>query len=196
MKQALPRGTALVTGAAGGLGEAYAERLARRGRDLILVGRERRSLEAIAGRLRDADGVTIETVVADFGIPEDLATVETQLRGDERIDLLVHEADIGNEAHPAANLRELAAVVQLGCVAATRLAWAAAEGFRVQRHGTIVNIAPAGNGIPQGIGPVVAGARAYIVQFSRSLDRELWQHGVRVKARLHRAPAATSGRTL
>ena len=53
-----PKGTALVTGASTGIGAVYADRLAHRGHDLILVARDEARMEAIAKRLRSETGRT------------------------------------------------------------------------------------------------------------------------------------------
>ena len=62
-------GTALVTGASTGLGAVYADRLARRGHDLILVARDAARMEALAERLRAETGRTIEVLPADLTDP-------------------------------------------------------------------------------------------------------------------------------
>ena len=79
------KGTALITGASSGIGAVYADRLARRGYDLILVARNTERLTALARRLTDQTGRSIEIVTADLTDTSDLARVEQILRSDASI---------------------------------------------------------------------------------------------------------------
>src|SRR5829696_1460397 len=91
---AFGKGTSLVTGASSGIGAIYADRLARRGHDLILVARNRERLEALATRLTDNTGRSVEVVVADLNNRADFARVEQVLRTDASITVLVNNAGI------------------------------------------------------------------------------------------------------
>src|SRR4051812_31456599 len=85
-------GTALVTGASTGIGAVYADRLARRGYDLILVARDGLRLESLAQRLRDETGQAVEVLVADLTRAAEVAVVERRIADDASLTLLVNNA--------------------------------------------------------------------------------------------------------
>jgi short-subunit dehydrogenase len=72
-------GTALITGASAGIGAAYADRMARRGYDLILVARDEQRLQAVAERIRAGTGRRVDVLRADLTRREDLLAVEGRL---------------------------------------------------------------------------------------------------------------------
>src|SRR6202162_4106792 len=95
MSASVSKGTALITGASTGIGAVYADRLARRGYDLILVARNRGRLEALRQRLTRETGRTVELIVADLNERKDVRRVEEVLRRDASITLLVNNAGVG-----------------------------------------------------------------------------------------------------
>src|SRR5579859_3313952 len=66
------KGTALITGASGGIGSIYADRLAKRGYDLILVARNEARLAALADRLSAETGRKVTTIAADLDDKSDV----------------------------------------------------------------------------------------------------------------------------
>jgi uncharacterized protein len=92
------KGTALITGASSGMGAIYADRLAKRGYDLILVARNKNRLTGLAERLMDETGRSVETIAADLSNKADLARIETTLSTNPGITLLVNNAGVGATA--------------------------------------------------------------------------------------------------
>jgi len=136
---ALP--SVLVTGASTGIGATYADRFARRGHDLVLVARDRRRMEALAGRLQDEAGVAVDIIQADLTEANDLAAVEARLRDDTRIGTLVNNAGtaLGGSFITQAT-DDVARLVALNTVAPLRLASAVAPRFAEAGAGAIINI--------------------------------------------------------
>src|ERR1043166_3954146 len=94
MSDYFSKGTALITGASTGIGAIYAERLAERGYDLIVVARNQTRLQALADRLTSQTGRLVTPLRADLGDKADLAKVEKILREDLSITMLVNNAGI------------------------------------------------------------------------------------------------------
>jgi short-subunit dehydrogenase len=178
-----PTGTALITGASSGLGAVYADRLARRGYDLILVARSQGRLDALANRLAAATGRTIRTIAADLTSASDVARVEATLRTDAGITLLVNNAGVGATTPLlGSDINKMDAMLALNIGALTRLAFAAAPGFVTRGRGTIVNISSIVALAPQLLNGVYGASKAFVLAFSQSLQHELAAKGVRVQA--------------
>ncbi|HEV8689719.1 MAG TPA: SDR family oxidoreductase [Ideonella sp.] len=179
----------MITGASSGIGAVYADRLARRGHDLILVARNRERLSQLAQRLTNETGRSIEVVAADLGDKADLKRVEQILRTDASITLLVNNAGIGGAAPLLqSDADQMEAMIDLNVTALTRLTYAAAPAFVARGRGTIINIASIVAVAPEILNGVYGGSKAFVLAFSQSLHHELAAQGVRVQAVL---PGAT-----
>jgi uncharacterized protein len=183
MCAAYSQGTALVTGASSGIGAVYADRLARRGYDLILVARNRDRLERLATRLATATGRSVKAVAADLGKSHDLRSVEEILRSDPSITLLINNAGIGSAAALLdSDVNQMEAMIDLNVMALTRLTYAVAPQFVARGRGTIVNIASIVAVAPELLNGVYGATKAFVLAFSQSLHHELSAKGVRVQA--------------
>lgn len=176
-------GTALITGASAGIGATYADRLARRGHDLVLVARDAARLSVLAERLKAQYGVAVDVLRADLSVSADLRAVETRLRDDAAITLLVNNAGIGPKgALLADDIDYLDTMIALNVTAANRLAVAAAQAFAARGRGTIVNLASAVAIVPEFFNGAYSGTKAFVLAFTQSLARELEGTGVRLQA--------------
>jgi uncharacterized protein len=182
--------TALITGASAGIGEVYADRLARRGYDLILVARNKTRLCTLAQRLKRETGRSVETVAADLNNKSDLARVEAILRDNPAVTLLVNNAGVA-AVTPLVNsdVEAMEDMIRLNVIALTRLAYAAAPAFVARQHGTIINIASVVAIAPEQLNGVYGASKAFVLALSHSLQHELADKGVRIQAVL---PGATA----
>src|SRR6202521_4951770 len=190
MSNSTSKGTALVTGASRGIGAVYADRLAKRGYDLILVARSEAPLKALTASLASASGRHITAIVADLNDTIDLANVETKLREDSSITMLVNNAGIGAVV-PLLNcdIEKMEEMIALNSIALTRLTYAAAPAFVKRGMGTIINIASVVGISPETLNGVYGATKAYVIALSHSLQHELADRGIRIQAVL---PGATA----
>jgi short-subunit dehydrogenase len=183
------KGKAFITGASAGIGAVYADRLARRGYDLILLARDAERLHALAGRLHDATGAEVEVVKADLSTRDGREIAVRKLREDAAITLLVNNAGMAVEGKLIeADPEKLETMIALNVTAVMRLAAAAARSFAARRHGTIINIASVLALAPEILGGVYSGTKAFVLNLTQSMQVELAASGVRVQAVL---PGAT-----
>lgn len=164
------QGTALVTGASSGIGALYADRLARRGYDLILVARNRERLNALAGRItRDTQRV-VEVIVADLNDRTGLREVEQTLRQDASITLLVNNAGVGTHTPLLeSNVDDMERMIDLNVTALTRLTYAAVPGFVARARGAIINISSVVGIAPETLNGVYGASKAYVTALTQSL---------------------------
>ena len=190
MNTLIHKGTALITGASSGIGAVYADRLARAGYDLILVARRADKLRELARTLTTRTGRSVETIAADLTHADDLASVETVLRTDASITLLVNNAGVGATAPLLqSDVAQMERMIALNVNVLTRLSYAVAPAFVARGTGIIINIASIVALAPELLNGVYGGSKSYVLAFSQSLQHELADKGVRVQAVL---PGATA----
>jgi short-subunit dehydrogenase len=179
---------ALITGASTGIGKSYAQRLAKRGYDLVLVARDKARLDALSTELQ-TDGATSQVLVADLTQSADVAQVEQALESDAAISFFLNNAGIATVdpqlQTPVATIERL---IALNVTAATRLALAAGRAFTAKKSGTIVNIASAVAINPERFNGVYSGSKAFLLALSQALTKELNENGVIIQTVL---PGAT-----
>ncbi|HIQ45588.1 MAG TPA: SDR family oxidoreductase [Pseudomonas oleovorans] len=183
-------GTALITGASSGIGAIYADRLARRGYDLILVARNRDRLNTLANRITNDTRRVVEVLDADLGDLRALAKVEAKLKEDASITLLVNNAGIGTHTPLLqSDVEQMTRMIDLNVTALTRLSYAALPGMVARGHGGIINISSIVSIAPEILNGVYGGSKAFVTAFSQSLHHELAGQGIQVQAVL---PGATA----
>jgi short-subunit dehydrogenase len=181
---------ALVTGASSGIGAVYADRLARRGFDLILVARNAERLNTVAHQITATTGQQVEILRADLSDSADRSLVENRLREDAAIEILVNNAGFGGVTPLLqSNVDTMEEMIDLNVTALTRLTYAAVPGFVARGHGTVINISSIVAISPEVLNGVYGATKAFVLAFTQSLQHELKDKGVRVQTVL---PGATA----
>lgn len=176
------KGTALITGASMGIGVVYADRLAKRGYDLILVARSEDKLKEVATRIQSATGRTVETMRADLTFPGDLRSVSERIYCDDSITAVVNNAGLGSASKLVeSDPKYLGEMIQLNVTALTQLSLAAALSFPSRENGLIINIGSILALVPEMLNGAYSGTKAYVQNFTIALKNELANTGVTVQ---------------
>ena len=173
--------TALITGATAGLGHSFAEQLAARGHDLVLVARTRGRLDEVAAQLRASYDVKVEVLAADLSERGQLATVEARLADRDRpVDLLVNNAGFGlKERFLDNDVEAEQAMLEVLVTAVLRLTHAALGPMTERGRGGIINVSSVAAFLPRG---TYAAAKARVNSISEWAANEYRSRGVTVMA--------------
>jgi uncharacterized protein len=183
------RPRALVTGASSGIGQAFAERFAADGYDLVIVARRRERLENLAAKLRATHGADVDILVADLTKAADLRHVEQRVAGrGDALQMLVNNAGFGAYV-PFVQLDPDRAEeqIKLQIVAPARLTCAALPGMIARKQGTIINVSSLlafSGSLPSPPLPAratYAATKAFLNTFTELLHSELAGTGVSVQ---------------
>ncbi|MDR6670986.1 SDR family oxidoreductase [Rhizobium sp. 1399] len=182
-------GRAVVTGASTGLGAIYADRLARRNYDLLLVARDKARLSALAEKLVRETGRSVEVLALDLTDSAQVADLARRIEEDDSFSLLVNNAGMSLHGTLAtSDADEVARLVALNVVAPTLLAQAAVKALTKRGKGGIINLSSVLALAPERFEGTYSASKAFLLNLSQSLAAQLKDTEVRVQAVL---PGAT-----
>ncbi|MFZ2504454.1 MAG: SDR family oxidoreductase [Nocardioides sp.] len=174
-------GAAMITGATAGIGHAFAEELAARGHDLVLVARDEARLHQVADDLASRFAVTAEVLAADLSDRAAVDRVAERLSDPQRpIDLLINNAGFGLKKPFVVNdVADEQAMLDVLVVAVMRLSHAALATMSSRGRGGIINVSSVAAFLPRG---TYSAAKAWVNSFSRWAAAEYADRGVHVMA--------------
>ena len=178
----MAKGTALITGASGGIGLELAKVFAREGWDLILVARRKDELEKICAELGKKHGVTMRAVAKDLGKPSAADELFRELAKD-RIDILVNNAGYGTygKFHEIDTERDLGSI-HLNVLALVHLTKLFVKPMIERKSGFIMNVASTAGFQPGPLMAVYYATKAFVLSFTEAIATELESTGVKVSA--------------
>lgn len=179
----MSRGLAVVTGATAGIGREFAEQLAARGYDLLLVARDRSRLGETATGLGTAHGVRAEAFPADLTMDDDVGRLAERIAAAPLLAILVNNAGFGTRGRLAeASPERQVAMVRLHTLAPMRLTQAALPVMLRNRAGSVVNVSSIASFIFSAGNANYCATKAYLTTFSEGVAAELAGTGVQVQA--------------
>ncbi|BDA74458.1 short-chain dehydrogenase/reductase SDR [Calothrix sp. PCC 7716] len=174
--------TALITGASGGIGKAFAEELAARNNNLVLVARSEEKLHQLASELQAKHDIEIDVIVKDLSEAGSTEHVFDYTRNQGiTIDTLINNAGFGDYGDFAErDSQRQIQMIQLNVLALVDLTHKYLPLMRQRRSGDIINIASIAAFQPIPYMSVYAASKAFVLSFSESLWAENRTLGVRV----------------
>lgn len=171
--------SALITGATAGIGKSFAEQLAKRGYDLVLVARDQARLKDLASELAKVHGIKTEVLTADLTKQTDLGEVACRAAAED-IDLVVNNAGfgikqnfVGGEIEAEQNLLDVLVT------AVMRVTHAALPGQVKRNRGGVINVSSVAGWLSSG---TYSSAKAWVTTFSEALATQLKKQNVHVMA--------------
>ena len=169
---ASPPGTAMVTGASAGIGEAIVRRLVADGWRVLASARRSERLQALAAEL----GPTVQPFVLDVADPQAVRALPAALpAGWQEVDLLVNNAGLALGIKPAqeTNVDDWERMVDANVSGLVRCTHALLPGMVSRGRGHIVNIGSLAGQLPYPGGNVYGASKAFVRHFSYGLLADL-----------------------
>ncbi|GBF81990.1 SDR family NAD(P)-dependent oxidoreductase [Aphanothece sacrum] len=176
--------TALITGASSGIGTVFAQELATRQTNLVLVARSQDKLYQLAEQLQEKFSIQVEVIVQDLTESQGCQRVYgTVIEKGLEIDLLVNNAGFGDYGPFAERkLSRQVEMIQLNVVALVELTHLFLGTMQQRQSGAIINVASIAGFQPLPYLSTYAATKAFVLSFSEALWAENQKTGVRILA--------------
>ncbi len=174
---------AAITGAGSGIGAEFARRCATEGYHLLLIDKNRQAIADLKKELESTFAITVDDRTVDLTNRTEVNELCAAVSAMRRLDLLINNAGIG-ETRSFANtdLDFLIATLELNCAAVLALCKAALDGMLARQSGTIINVASVSGLVPSIVGANYGATKGFLINLSRSLNRQVRHQGVYVQA--------------
>ncbi|MFP5271142.1 SDR family NAD(P)-dependent oxidoreductase [Coleofasciculus sp.] len=176
--------TALITGASAGLGASFAQELAKRQTDLVLVARSHDKLQQLAQDLQATYGIQVEVIPQDLTEPDAASKVFERINQKNiTIDLLINNAGFGDYGVFSQSSRQKQLkMIQLNILALVDLTHHFLPQMQQRGSGSIINVSSISGFQPLPYLSIYSSTKAFIISFSEALWAENQHTGVKILA--------------
>uniref|UniRef100_A0AAY4DQU6 Very-long-chain 3-oxoacyl-CoA reductase n=1 Tax=Denticeps clupeoides TaxID=299321 RepID=A0AAY4DQU6_9TELE len=178
---------AVVTGATSGIGRAYANELARRGMDIVLISRSAEKLRQVAGDIESRFGRKTRVIQTDFTEgPSIYAAIEGGLQGLD-IGILVNNVGMNYSELLSRFLdipspeQKITQVINCNIMSVTQMTRLVLPRMIERRKGLVINISSEAGSQPQPMLAMYSATKIFVTYFSRCLDAEYRLRGITVQ---------------
>ncbi|MDR2346686.1 MAG: SDR family NAD(P)-dependent oxidoreductase [Planctomycetaceae bacterium] len=177
------RPLAAITGASGGLGKEFANQLAAKGYDLLLIARRGNLLETIKSEYESKYGINVQTLICDLSKADEVRSLENRLENEETLEFMVNNAGFGREGmFPNVDPDLEEEMIQVHVISLMRLARAALVPMCKRKKGFLINLSSVAAFLAGTNCAEYMATKAYVLSFSRSIQYDVAKHNVRVQA--------------
>ncbi len=176
--------TALVTGASSGIGETFAQELASRQTNLVVVARSKDKLDRLATQLQQQYNIQVDVIAQDLTEPNATQILfNTITQKGITIDLLINNAGFGDYgAFIERPLEKQVTMIQLNNIALVELTHLFLPGMKQRGSGGIINVASIAGFQPLPYLSIYAATKAFVLSFTEAIWAENKGSGVNIMA--------------
>lgn len=174
---------AIITGATGGLGKAFAIQLARQKYNLILSGRQEDKLREIAGQLEHKFAIKAEPLIADLSNPEGIKILTDKIETTERIDMLVSNAGYGERnKFNDEQVDDVMKMLSVHVNATVQLVHKVLPAMIKAKCGNIISVSSLSAFVPAPGSSVYSSSKLFLNSFMESIHMEVSRLGIKVQS--------------
>ncbi len=176
-------GRALITGASSGIGASYAEQLAKKGFDLILLARRKDRLQALADKLQTDYSIRCEIIPADLSNGDEINRVADYIHHVDNLDILINNAGFATVGYFAdIPLEKSLRMFHLHMTVPLQLSHAALPGMLKRKRGAIINVSSMGAFMLTPGNVLYDATKSFLATFSENMALEVKDQGIKVQA--------------
>ncbi|UHO39919.1 SDR family NAD(P)-dependent oxidoreductase [Chryseobacterium capnotolerans] len=165
---------AVVTGASQGLGKSFAENLARKNINLILVSLPDQNLQEVALKLKEEYHIKVHCYEVDLSINENVMKLTEWLNSSFNIHILINNAGLGGtKKFTEATSDYINTILQVNVTATSLMTHQLLPNLLKQPKAYILNVSSMAAFSPIGFKTVYPASKSFIHSFSRGLHEEL-----------------------
>ena len=177
--------TALITGSYGGLGKCFVKLHAKRGGDLILVGRSQNKLDEQKAEVEKEYGVKVQTIAADLSSADEVKKVYTTCKENGwTVDYLINNAGFGGQGDftRERTMEQDMSMIAVNIECPTIMCKLFLPDMVKRGSGKVLNVSSTAATMPGPLQACYYATKAYVTSWSNALWRELKDTGVTVTA--------------